>query len=104
MKPPCSTCKANCCQYVPMTNTEYAVLQATKPRKVLPDKWMRIGDEHRLIIGRCPWVTKDHKCSVYDVRPFICRAVGTMEMPCEKMPGAKEALEKIVDKYWSRKT
>lgn len=30
---------------------------------------------------RCSMLTKDGKCSVYNVRPFICRAWGTVDHP-----------------------
>lgn len=97
--PPCSTCKANCCTYVPMTKTELETLQLDKPRMISKGKIMSAGGEELVIIGKCPWVAKDHSCSAYESRPMICRMMGTAQMPCEKMEGGPEAYEKLVKKY-----
>ena len=34
---------------------------------------------------RCPYLTKDKKCMIYEVRPIICRLQGhTPKLPCKK--------------------
>ncbi len=97
--PPCSTCKANCCQFVPMEKHELAALQACRPRKMLPGKVRSLDGDRLIIIGKCPWVAKDHSCSAYGSRPIICQMMGSEKMPCEKMPGGKETFEKLLRKH-----
>ena len=83
-----------------MTDDELDALYATLPRldcrrqcgafcgpiKVGPDEWRRIvtrvGGEpsaRTLMLGlRCPFVTDTGLCSVYDVRPMVCRLWGAV--------------------------
>lgn len=98
MKPPCSTCKANCCHFVPMSKAELKALLRHRPRKMPRGKLLVEGD-NVMILGKCPWVAKDHSCSAYEARPVICRIIGSQQAPCEKMPGGKEALDKLLEKH-----
>lgn len=101
--PPCSSCKANCCQFVPMEKSELEALQKLRPRKMLPGKVKSLGLGRVIIIGKCPWVAKDNSCSAYESRPMICQMMGSEKMPCEKMPGGKEAFEKLLKKHHAEK-
>jgi len=98
LKPPCSSCKANCCNFVPMSQAELSTLQAARPRKMIRGKLSVDGDTV-LIMGKCPWVAKDHTCSAYEFRPSICRIIGTPKVPCEKMPGGKEMFEELMRRH-----
>ena len=95
---PCSTCKANCCHFVPMTKTELRTLQAYRPRKMLRGKLSVDGDTV-VILGKCPWVAKDHSCAAYEARPEICKIIGSEKVPCMKMPGGGEMLEDLLRKH-----
>ena len=52
------------------------------------EEWKRIQERlgHTPQPGddlRCPMLTADNKCSVYDIRPVICRLWGAVpELPC----------------------
>jgi Fe-S-cluster containining protein len=97
MTPPCHGCKANCCIHVPMTKKEYRKLQNKSPRHLQSYKKFLIGG-HVLILGKCPWLTKDFKCSVYEDRPLACQVTGTTEYPCEKMPGFEEKFKEAAER------
>lgn len=65
----CDTCRANCCKLEVMLITETGV----PPRYIKTDKW---GSEVmlRLDDGWCAALDRDtHMCSIYEVRPLICR-------------------------------
>jgi Fe-S-cluster containining protein len=52
-----------------------------------------------LIVGRCPWVEKNHTCAAYEARPWICRLIGAPNYPCHKQPGGEEKINAVYRKY-----
>lgn len=47
---------------------------------------------------RCPYLTKDKKCKIYEVRPIICRLQGhTKKLPCIKKTPFDISKEKAND-------
>ena len=104
MKPPCNKCKADCCVNVPMTITEFNRLMKIKPRSIPKYKTQKIAGGHILVKGKCPWVTKDYKCSVYKDRPYICVASGTEKKPCHRMEGFNQAIEDLINKLTAHHT
>ena len=65
----CTTCRANCCKLEVMLITETGV----PAQYIKTDKW---GSEVmlRLDDGWCAALDRDtHMCSIYEVRPLICR-------------------------------
>lgn len=69
---PAFTCKegcSDCCGMVPMSRLEWKRIQE---RTGLKSQF----DEN----GHCA-LLKDGKCSVYDIRPAVCRIFGTSEHP-----------------------
>jgi Fe-S-cluster containining protein len=74
---PTVACKGLCsiaCGPVPMST-----LEAKRMRKA--DPWRRIPMIHENL--RCVYLTDQNRCSVYDVRPLICRVWGVVKrMSC----------------------
>lgn len=81
-----------------MTDREYSLLQRTKPVLVHSARLVRIHYGNLVIEGKCPWLTKDYKCSVYEVRPAMCKALGEPNLPCHKMPGGMKRINAIIDR------
>ena len=49
---------------------------------VIRDYLKKRGLEYRKsksLLDKCPYLTKDKKCEIYEVRPLICRAYGVVE-------------------------
>lgn len=63
-------CGISCRGGIMLTDVEARRLQVTTHRKP------RTTDER----GRCVYLTADERCSVYAVRPLICRAWGVVKM------------------------
>lgn len=76
----CSTCRANCCKLEVMLITETGVPE----RYIKTDKW---GSEVmlRLDDGWCAALDRDtHMCSIYEVRPLICREFEMGSFECQE--------------------
>lgn len=96
-KPPCDSCKtAACCTafIVELTQLEYeSGIYGDAAVKITPEMYEQLGsrfiaatklvaprveDKTRYIlegmVGEpCPFLTDDKKCSIYDIRPVVCR-------------------------------
>lgn len=70
-----------CCGMVPVTETEFQrVARYVKEKGIVPVEHTNDGEGY----GTCP-VYIDGKCSVYEVRPLICRVFGHAEgLPCAR--------------------
>ena len=87
---PCRKCDAKCCRYfalqidTPRTKEDFEDV-----RWYLAHKKVTVFIENRkwyLDVGNeCRYLTKDHRCSVYDKRPLVCREHDVSE--CERLPG-----------------
>jgi len=80
---PCDECKGKCCTFPSMSREEFRRIKAVHsiPKDATVKKFGRI-----IIIykenGACPYLIEG-KCSVYPLRPSICRKYGTIpELPC----------------------
>lgn len=76
-KPGCS----RCCGLVPFTTQEKAA--ATEKHPLIA--WTKFGDgawvpTKALDDFTCPFL-RDHQCSIYSVRPTICRLFGAVDHP-----------------------
>lgn len=97
MSLPCNECKGKCCEYPAMSKKEYLALRMAKP---LP-KGAKIIESSKgvVFIGTCPYL-EDGKCSVWNVRPKVCRLYGEIdELPCVYLHPDKA--EKLIDKFIS---
>lgn len=71
----CRDCGAKCCKL------GGADVTAEERERVLeagnPDKFRKLGENHYEMIPvgtTCPYLNADNQCSIYDVRPYACRA------------------------------
>lgn len=82
-----SKCKAQCCYNVPLPKS---YLTALKNRIVNPVKEIIVMDDtkmcypitdHNPDLNKCPFLTENCKCNIYDRRPPICRRFGDGSEP-----------------------
>ena len=95
-KLPCDECKGKCCQFPAMTMKEFLLLKMAKP---LPKnaKVAKIPTGV-VLIGECPYL-ENGKCSVWNVRPKVCRMYGEVEkLPCAYLypDKVKNEIDKIM--------
>lgn len=67
----CSKCGACCSNLLPLTKVEIKRLKRLVKRKNL--KPHRHNVANAIYDMTCPFLTSDHKCSIYDERPVICK-------------------------------
>ena len=67
----CSKCGQCCGIFIPMTMPEiYKIKNYVKDNNIIPENRI-VGNKIEL---RCPFLDlKNHKCKIYEVRPFVCR-------------------------------
>lgn len=92
---PSANCKGlcqECCGPVMMTRLEWDRITARM------GKVMRPTPEQEAKLA-CPMLADDGKCSVYDIRPVVCRIWGvTPDMPCPF--GCKPDPQPTADECW----
>ena len=77
-----------CCQ-IPITITyieaQYIAIKKriklNKPISVIPDPVMPIFIDSKKYFTRCPFLNSQNDCSVYGLRPFVCRTYHILENP-----------------------
>lgn len=94
---PCGECKGQCCTYPVFSSAEMQIVRITHgvPREanVTPiqheqsyDPKVKKGDVAFMVAlpnGFCPYL-KEGKCSIYNVRPKVCKDYGTVpDLPCQ---------------------
>lgn len=84
-------CRGLCyetCSLIPVFHIELANIALAGGRKLNKDEYTGLPNGKHLILMNkentsCPYL-KDKRCSVYHVRPLICRFYGTAEgLPCD---------------------
>jgi Fe-S-cluster containining protein len=81
---PAIDCRGKCadtCTEFPVSRLEQRIVRGVSGKDLLTEdpRWPTRGRLKR----RCPMLTGSGRCSVYDVRPLICRLWGVAEpMPC----------------------
>lgn len=82
-----SKCKAQCCYNAPLPKS---YLTALKNRIVNPVKEIIVMDDtkmcypitdHNPDLNKCPFLTENCRCNIYDRRPPICRRFGDGSEP-----------------------
>ena len=82
-----SKCKAQCCYNAPLPKS---YLTALKNRIVNPVKEVIVMDDtkmcypitdHNPDLNKCPFLTENCRCNIYDRRPPICRRFGDGSEP-----------------------
>lgn len=82
----CGTCTA-CCTVVPFTKTEKD--RASERNPLLVWEHIDTGSEYKdyytpkvaLETMRCPFVKEGVGCTIYDIRPILCRLYGSVDHP-----------------------
>jgi Fe-S-cluster containining protein len=111
---PCATCDAKCCRYfalqidTPRSKKDFETL-----RWYIAHKKVKIFVEKRKwyleIMNECRYL-KNHRCSIYEKRPLICREHSTSD--CEYVAedfghdmifASMEELDKYIAERFSRK-
>lgn len=104
MRIPSFTCKEGChecCGLVPFTTAERDRVAAVRPL----EQWEPFVDgswvpSAALASFKCPFVGEGG-CSIYDVRPMVCRLFGAVDHPMMKCPMGS-APEKLLTDAQSR--
>jgi Fe-S-cluster containining protein len=67
----CSRCGSCCGLFIPVTKKEIKIIREyVKEKNIRPESRIN-GNTIEL---RCPFLNlKEHKCNIYEVRPFVCR-------------------------------
>lgn len=85
---PVLNCKGKCqasCGPIVMSQVEAERIKAMRPDFITRDMEMRLPSGESVGIGAisecltCPLLTSDGKCSVYPIRPLICRMWGSVQ-------------------------
>lgn len=102
----CHLCEAQCCQYYALeidTPRSYADFDQIK--WFLAHRQTKIFVEKRKwyleVLNPCRYLSEDHKCTVYDKRPAICRDYGIApdgEMNCHGKDNHEVAHDLYFDK------
>jgi Fe-S-cluster containining protein len=82
---PCSSCTALCCGPVPISEAKLPLIR--EHLRALPgEERRRLGRQKREYLD-CGFLDKDnHRCTIYQMRPWVCEAFGRVEdMMCPKV-------------------
>lgn len=85
---PCDTlkCKAECCGVVPIPKATFDRNHMKVQRK---SEFITDAITGHVIVladnATCGFLTMDHKCSIYDERPDVCRKFGSVEATHEML-------------------
>ena len=86
----CSMCGGCCSCMLPLTKEEQKrIKQLIKVKNLKPRSLPVVAVDIDLT---CPLLTEDHKCSIYDERPYICRI-----FKCDKPHPTYAELEPLWD-------
>jgi len=94
IKLPCDECGAKCCTYPLFTPKEY---KKVKKKYGIPECQEIDFRGAKILIdenGMCPYLSDELKCTIYEIRPTICKQYGiNKKMPCKYLyPEKAEAL------------
>jgi len=106
---PCAECKGKCCTYPTFTPQEFLVVRLAVGipfnATVTPFQHVENYDKNvdrgasgymiALADGTCPYL-KEGKCSIYSMRPKVCKDYGVVpDLPCQYLyPKEAEAKQK----------
>lgn len=90
-------CHGKCCYNVPFEELELERFKDKIVNKVLEVEFLptrsnfaklpitcEIKVPEDMMNNKCPFLTKDYKCNIYEHRPYICRLYGQIkDLPCE---------------------
>lgn len=85
---------------IPEFECEYNCGECCGPVGFAAAEWQRLPEKREFSDFKtlnCPYLDKDNQCSIYPLRPFICRLFGATDglMRCPKGRGPKARLGRI---------
>ena len=92
---------SDCCCIVRFSRYEVAQISTAKILRAIFRRFRQATTQ------KCPYLTEDNRCGIYQVRPFVCRLFGTTEierlrcpkgMEPDKILGAEES-EKLINQF-----
>lgn len=88
MKLPCGECKGRCCTYPAMSKREFKVIRkkygVPKETEFIEPIDSPIVMPVKMGTDRCTYLSASGSCSVYDLRPRVCKLYGEIPaMPCQ---------------------
>lgn len=92
-------CNAECCGVVPIPTQKYRIFKRKIKKKI---REIMILRDHTVLMTEdcsCPFLDDNHKCSIYEHRPMICKLYGTSnKLPCPYVDinGNKRTEEDII--------
>ena len=79
----CSRCGSCCGLFIPFTDEELKLIKDyVKVNNIKPTN--RIINENQLIAQCCLYDSKNKKCNIYPVRPFVCKDFQCNNKDCKK--------------------
>ena len=94
----CADC-CGCCGILRFSRYEVAQISTAKIIRAIFRRFRQVTSQ------KCPHLTADNRCGIYEVRPFVCRLFATTErLPCpkgigpDKLLSAEEA-EKLINQF-----
>ena len=97
----CPSGCADCCCVVRFSRYEMAQISTARIVRAVFTRFRQATTQ------KCPYMTENNRCSIYQVRPFVCRLFGTADIErlrCpkgirpKKMLSAEEA-EKLINQF-----
>ena len=97
----CESACSDCCCLVRFSRYEVAQIDTVRIICAVFKRFRQATTQ------KCPYVTQENRCSIYQVRPFVCRLFGTADherLRCpkglrpEKMLSAEEA-ERLINRF-----
>ncbi len=115
LKSLCEECSARCCRYFALQiDTPRTKEDFEKLRWYISHKAVTLFVEKRKwyldVANECRYITEDHRCSIYEKRPLVCREHSTYD--CERQNdqfeheevfSSVEELDLFVEKRFRRK-
>jgi Fe-S-cluster containining protein len=71
---------SDCCCIVRFSRHEVAQISTAKILRAIFVRFRQATTQ------KCPYLTKDKRCGIYPVRPFVCRLFGTSEIERLRCP------------------
>ena len=74
-------CKSICCGPVPIDKIVYQQTESLRQIKVIGEREIQdpLGNDYIIPFTEklvCPYLNKDYRCEIYDIRPEVCKLFG----------------------------
>jgi Fe-S-cluster containining protein len=76
----CPSGCSDCCCVVRFSRYEVAQISTVRKIRAVLKRFRQATTQ------KCPYLTEDNRCSIYQVRPFVCRLFGTADIERLRCP------------------